>query len=151
MERTQAWGAKRRVWRMIHIGIDERTLEIRAAEFTTSDIGNAPMWPELLNQIPLAQEIASVTADGAFDTRKCHEAIAARGAAAIMPPCKNAKPLETRHRRGDCQQRYPTDIDALRPENPGEMERIPPKFTRNLPRFLPPMAAPSKSSTRLDR
>ena len=92
MERTQAWGAKRRVWRMIHIGIDERTLEIRAAEFTTSDIGNAPMWPELLNQIPLAQEIASVTADGAFDTRKCHEAIAARGAAAIIPPRKNAKP-----------------------------------------------------------
>jgi hypothetical protein len=30
--------------------------------------------------------------DGAFDTRKCHEAIAARGAAAIIPPRKNAKP-----------------------------------------------------------
>ncbi len=34
----------------------------------------------------------SVTADGAFDTRKCHEAIAVRGAAAIIPPRKNAKP-----------------------------------------------------------
>jgi hypothetical protein len=41
---------------------------------------------------PPARETASVTADGAFDTRKCHEAIAARGAAAIMPPRKNAKP-----------------------------------------------------------
>lgn len=73
-------------------GIDEQTLEIRAAEFTTSDVGDAPMLPELLDQIPPDQEIASVTADGAFDTRKCHEAIAARSAAAIIPPRKNAKP-----------------------------------------------------------
>jgi len=85
-------GAKRRVWRKIHIGIDEQTLEIRAAEFTTSDVGDAPMLPELLDQIPPDQEIGSVTADGAFDTRKCHDAIAARGAAAIIPPRKNAKP-----------------------------------------------------------
>ena len=85
-------GAKRRVWRKIHIGIDERALEIRAAEFTTSDVGDAPLLPELLDQIPPEQEIASVTADGAFDTRKCHDAIAARGAAAIIPPRKNARP-----------------------------------------------------------
>ena len=84
-------GTKRRVWRKIHIGIAEKTLEIRAAEFTTSEIGDAPMLPELLVQIPPEQEIASVTADGAFDTRKCHDAIAARGAAAITPPRKNAK------------------------------------------------------------
>jgi hypothetical protein len=85
-------GTKRRVWRKIHIGIDEKTLEIRATEFTTSYVGDAPMLPELLDQIPPDQEIGSVTADGAFDTRKCHEAIAARGAAAIIPPRKNAKP-----------------------------------------------------------
>jgi hypothetical protein len=85
-------GSKRRVWRKIHIGIDEKSLEIRAAEVTTSDVGDAPMLPELLDQIPPEQEIASVTADGAFDTRKCHDAIAARGAAAIIPPRKNAKP-----------------------------------------------------------
>ena len=50
------------------------------------------MLPELLDQIPLDQEIASVTADGAYDTRKCHDAIADRGAAAVIPPRKNAKP-----------------------------------------------------------
>ena len=85
-------GTKRRVWRKIHIGIDEKSLEIRAAEFNTSDVGDAPMLPELLDQIPPDQEIATVTADGAFDTRKCHDAIATRGAAAIIPPRKNAKP-----------------------------------------------------------
>ena len=55
-------GAKRRVWRKVHLGIDEQTLEIRAVEVTTSDIGDAPMLPELLSQIPADQEIASVTA-----------------------------------------------------------------------------------------
>jgi hypothetical protein len=32
--------------------MDEVPLENRAAEFTTSDIGDAPMLPELLDQIP---------------------------------------------------------------------------------------------------
>jgi hypothetical protein len=43
----------------------------------------------LLDQIPPEQEIANVTA---FDIRKCYDAFAARGAAAIIPPRKNAKP-----------------------------------------------------------
>lgn len=60
-------GAKRRVWRKIHIGIDEETLEVRAVEATSSNIGDTPMLPELLAQIPADQEIASVTADGAYD------------------------------------------------------------------------------------
>jgi hypothetical protein len=85
-------GAKRRIWRKVHLGIDEKTLEIRAVEFTSSDIGDAPMLPELLDQIPLDQEIGSVTADGAYDTRKCHDTIADRGAHAVIPPRKNAKP-----------------------------------------------------------
>ena len=42
-------GTKRRVWRKIHIGIDERTLEIRAPEFTTNDVGDATMLPEPLD------------------------------------------------------------------------------------------------------
>lgn len=85
-------GPKRRVWRKIHLGIDEETLEVRAVEVTTSNVGDAPMLPELLAQIPSAQDIGLVTADGAYDTRKCHDAIAARGAHAIIPPRKNAKP-----------------------------------------------------------
>ena len=85
-------GPKRRIWRKIHIGIDEETLEVRAVEVTTSNIGDAPMLPELLSQIPSDQEIGSVTGDGAYDTRKCHDAIAARGAHAVIPPRKNAKP-----------------------------------------------------------
>ena len=45
-------GAKRRLWRKIHIGVDEQTLEIRAVEITGSNVGDAPTLPELLDQIP---------------------------------------------------------------------------------------------------
>lgn len=84
-------GPKRRLWRKIHIGIDEQTLEIRAIEVTSSSIGDPPMLPNLLDQIAPDQKIGSVTADGAYDTRKCHDAIAARNARAVIPPRKNAK------------------------------------------------------------
>ncbi len=85
-------GPKRRIWRKVHIGIDEETLEVRAVEVTGSNIGDAPMLPELLDQIPADEQIGSMTADGADDARKCHEAIAARNAAAVIPPRRNAKP-----------------------------------------------------------
>ena len=73
-------GTKRRVWRKIHLGIDEQTLEVRAVEVIGNHIGDAPVLPDLLSQIPPEQEIATVTADGAYDTRRCHDAIADRGA-----------------------------------------------------------------------
>jgi hypothetical protein len=68
------------------------TAPVRVVEVTSNNIGDAPVLPELLNQIPTDQDIGSVTADGAYDTRKCHEAIAARDAHAVIPPRKNAKP-----------------------------------------------------------
>ena len=68
-------GPKRRVWRKVHLGIDEQTLEVRADEVTGSHIGHAPVLPDLLTQIPADEVISSVTADGAYDTRKCHDAM----------------------------------------------------------------------------
>lgn len=82
---------KRRLWRKIHLAIDEQALEVQAVEVTSSNVGDAPMLPELLDQIPADQKVASVTADGAYDTRKCHDAIAERGADAIIPTRKNAR------------------------------------------------------------
>ena len=38
-------GAKRRIWRKVHLGIDEQTLKIRVVEVTSSDRGDAPMLP----------------------------------------------------------------------------------------------------------
>ena len=64
----------------------------RAGEAPPVRANRRGVLPDLLGQIPAGEEIGSVTADGAYDTRKCHDAIAERGAHAIIPPRKNAKP-----------------------------------------------------------
>jgi len=64
-------------------------------EVTENSIGDAPVLPALLGQIPGGERIASVSGDGAYDTKACHEAIALRAADAIIPTRKNAKPWKT--------------------------------------------------------
>lgn len=81
---------KRRAWRKIH-RIGEQPQEIPAAEFTPALWATRPML-ELIDQIPPDQEIAGVTADGTFDARKCQDAVATRGAAAIIPPPRKGRP-----------------------------------------------------------
>jgi hypothetical protein len=94
-------GPKRRVWRKIHIGLDEQTLEIRAIEVTGRNIGGPPMRPYLLDQIAPDQEIGSVTADGACDTLTCHGASGGWNAHAFIPPRKDAKLWKPRFRAMD--------------------------------------------------
>ena len=91
--KTRKHGASyRRQWRKVHIGIDAETLDIRAIEVTTNAIGDAPVLPDLLAPIPEDERILSVGGDGAYDTKKCHAAIAARGANAIIPVRRNGRP-----------------------------------------------------------
>jgi hypothetical protein len=51
------------------LGVDAQTLEIRAIEVTDNAIGDAPMLPQLLAQIPEDELLYSVSAD-AFMTLK---------------------------------------------------------------------------------
>lgn len=74
-----------RQWRKVHLGIDAQSLEIRAIEVTSNSIGDAPILPELLAKIPQSTTIASVTGDGAYDTKSCHVAIAAIGPPSSRP------------------------------------------------------------------
>ena len=117
--------SKPRDWREVRLGIDAETLEITAIEVTGSRIGDAPVRPDLLDQIPVDQPIGIVTADGAYDTRACHAAIAARGAATVIPPRKNGKPWGE-HTAGGRAQRCPA---LLPPPWQGDLEaldRLPP-------------------------
>jgi hypothetical protein len=72
-------------------GIDANTLEIRSIEVTDNSVGDAPMLPQLLGQIPPDGSIASVSADGAYDTKACHTVINEGGAQAVIPPRKRGK------------------------------------------------------------
>jgi hypothetical protein len=82
----------RRQWRKVHLAMDTATSDIRAVEFTSSRDGDSPVLPELLNQIPEDEDIGTVPADGAYDTRRCHTAIIDRQATAIIPIRKNGRP-----------------------------------------------------------
>jgi hypothetical protein len=64
----------RRQWRKVHLAMDTATSDIRAVEFTPSSDDDSPVLPELLDQIADGEEIGTVTADGAYDTRRCHTA-----------------------------------------------------------------------------
>ncbi len=83
--------SRRRQWRKVHIAMDAGTGDVRAVEFTSSRQGDSPLLPELLAQIPPEETVGTVTADGAYDTRRCHGAIIGRGADAIIPIRRNGR------------------------------------------------------------
>jgi IS5 family transposase len=87
MVRQHSW-KKRRTWRKLHLGVDEATGEVVAQLTSEREVSDDAVLPELLKQIeaPLTQ----VTADGAYDTFDCYNAIEARGARPVIPPDANA-------------------------------------------------------------
>jgi transposase len=80
---------KRRTWRKLHLAVDEATAEVVAVVSTTSNVSDKEVLPNLLEQIP--DEIEQLTADGGYDYRSCYEAIAQRGARAVIPPRRTGR------------------------------------------------------------
>lgn len=80
---------KRRTWRKLHLGADERTGEIVAAVVTTNNVADSQVLEQMLGQ--LDSELAQVSGDGSYDKRNCYEAIGKRKAKAAIPPQRNAK------------------------------------------------------------
>jgi hypothetical protein len=85
----------RQRWRKLHLGIDAVTHEIVASELTADDVGDVSDVPAVLDQIDA--EIASMTADGAYDGEAVYDAIAKRHpeAAMIIPPRATVVPNES--------------------------------------------------------
>jgi IS5 family transposase len=86
--RQHGW-SKRRTWRKLHIGVDEATGEIVAAVASEARVTDAEVLPDLLPQVE--GEIRQVSADGAYDKRKCYEALEEYGVQATIPPRRDAK------------------------------------------------------------
>ena len=84
----------RRQWRKLHIGIDAKTLQIRAVQLTTNNVSDSQVLGDLLNQIPQDERIDSVYTDGAYDTKQCRQVIADRQAHAMIPPRKKCETME---------------------------------------------------------
>src|SRR4051794_35351005 len=89
-------GAKRRwSWRKLHLGVDARTGRIVAATLTDRDEDDASQVGPLLDQV--ADPVASVTADGAYDQESVYANVAERHpeAAIIVPPRATAVASQT--------------------------------------------------------
>lgn len=84
--REKHGGRDRRRWRKLHLAIDPDSGEILACELTDKDQGDPTHVSTLLDQV--AGDIASVTADGAYDSEPVYRAVADRApqAEVIIPP-----------------------------------------------------------------
>ena len=90
---------KRRVWRKLHLAVDPATHDIVAAEASLENVHDAEVLPTLFN--PLRRALGTVYADGAYDTKSCHELIKRKGAKACIPPRNNAGLWEEGHPRNE--------------------------------------------------
>lgn len=76
---------RRRSWRKLHIGVDCDTRQVVSCELTASFVTDDQVLEGLLEQLN-DELLESVAADGAYDTRQCHQAISDRKASALIPP-----------------------------------------------------------------
>lgn len=81
--------SKRRTWRKLHLGLDEKTGEIIAAALTGHNVGDSEVFADLLDQIE--GPIDQVSADGAYDSHDNYALLEKRGAKATIPPRETAK------------------------------------------------------------
>lgn len=80
---------RRRIWRKLHLGVDETTKEIVAVDPTTSAVHDGSHLPPLLDQVE--GTVSQVSGDKAYDSGSCYEAILAKGAVPTIPPRRNAR------------------------------------------------------------
>jgi hypothetical protein len=90
---------KRRTWRKLHLAVDVDTHEAISTEVSLVNVGDSEVLPTLLN--PLRRKVTAVSADGAYDTKNCHETLKNKGCTPLRPPRKNAVHWEEGHPRNE--------------------------------------------------
>lgn len=90
---------KRRIWRKLHLAIDASSHEVISAVVSLESVGDNEALPTLLN--PLRRKIAQVSADGAYDTKACHQVLRRKGIKPTIPPRSNAGYWEDGHPRNE--------------------------------------------------
>lgn len=100
--------SKRRTWRKLHLGVDEASGLILAAELTRNNVGDSAVAGDLLEEIP--ERLKQFSGDGAYDARRCYEALAERQRQprqkgqpirVTIPPQKGARIWRHGNRKGE--------------------------------------------------
>ncbi|WP_025246496.1 IS5 family transposase [Candidatus Sodalis pierantonius] len=80
---------RRRVWRKLHLAVDSATHEIICADLSLSGTTDAQALPGLINQTH--RKIREASADSAYDTRYCHDALLRKKIKPLIPPRSGAQ------------------------------------------------------------
>ena len=80
---------RRRVWRKLHLAADSATHEIICADLSLSGTTDAQALPGLMSQTQRKIRVAS--ADGAYDTRYCHDTLLRKKIRPLIPPRSGAQ------------------------------------------------------------
>ncbi|EIC83090.1 IS5 family transposase [Serratia sp. M24T3] len=75
---------KRRVWRKLHLAVDADTHEVICADLSLNNVTDAEAFPGLIRQTHRKIRVAS--ADGAYDTRRCHDELRRKKIKALITP-----------------------------------------------------------------
>jgi hypothetical protein len=95
-------GRGRRGWKKLHLGVD-RTGMIVAEILTDGDVNDAKTALDLIDEVKC--DIASITADTAYDTLAIYDVSAARDAIVVVPPSKSATRSHRRRSRSSARDR----------------------------------------------
>ncbi len=79
---------RRRIWRKLHLAVDSKTHEIICADLSLNNVTDSEAFPGLIRQTH--RKIRSAAADGAYDTRLCHDELRHKKISALIPPRKGA-------------------------------------------------------------
>ena len=102
-------GRGTRGWKKLHLGVD-RSGVIVAHALTEATVDDATVGIDLIGAA--AGDVASVTADAAYDTVAFYEAASARHAQVVVPPTRTAK-VSRRGPRSSARDRTITDVETL--------------------------------------
>ena len=67
---------RRRQWRKLHLGVDEKSGQIITLGFSDNKTGDGELFPNIINTIE--EELEQISVDGAYDSFKCYRAAAKR-------------------------------------------------------------------------
>ena len=98
-----------RGWKKLHVGVDPTGM-IVAHAITDATVDDATTGVELIEAV--SDDIASVTADAAYDTVAFYEAAGARGATVVVPPAKTAR-VSRRRPRSSGRDRTVTKVQRI--------------------------------------
>lgn len=83
---------RRRVWKKLHLSVDEATGEVLAVEMTEGDAADGPLLPQLVTESQaIGGEVDQASADGAYDSWSNDAFLTEQGIVSTIPPRKGSK------------------------------------------------------------